>query len=462
MGAGEPQPRDWREYLGSLAIFGMRPGLERVAALLEGLDHPERSFRAIHVVGTNGKSSTTRYAAAVLTASGLRSGAYLSPHIAGFEERVLIDGAPVAPHDLGDAVELVAAQSRTLPAELGPVTQFEVLTVAAFVALRAAGVEAAAIEAGLGGRLDATNVLAAPVVVLTTIGLEHTEVLGDTRELIFAEKAAVITPGADVVFGPLEGLEAAAEELCALREARPHFLGRDVLLAGLPERFSVALEGERLADLSVPTPAPYQTVNAGLAVAACRLLTGGLAPVAVRRALAATAVPGRLQIAGREPLVVADGAHNPHGLAALAEALPALVRPAPRVGVFAIMADKAVDEMLGLLLPLVDIVVCSQASESRSLTAGLLARRVEALGAEAVYEEPDPETAVALARRLAGRGGSVLIAGSLYLLSDLADLLGGGGPGDAGARGAGAREDGAVAREAGAREDGGPGGGAVY
>ena len=469
MGVSEPQPRDWQEYLHSLAAFGMRPGLERVAALLERLDHPERSFRAIHVVGTNGKSSTTRYAAAVLTASGLRSGAYLSPHIAGFEERVLVDGAPVAPNALGDAVELVAAESRTLPAELGPVTQFEVLTVAAFAALRAAGVGAAAIEAGLGGRLDATNVLAAPVVVLTTIGLEHTEVLGDTRELIFAEKAAVIAPGADVVFGPLEGLEAAAEDVCARLGARAHFLGRDVRLAGRPERFSVALEGERFVDLSVPTPALYQTVNAGLAVAACRLLSGGLAPAAVRRALAATVVPGRLQIAGHEPLVVADGAHNPHGLAALADALAALARPAPRVGVFAIMADKAVDEMLGLLLPLVDIVVCSQASESRSLTAGLLARRVEALGSGAVYEEPEPEAAVALARRLAGREGSVLIAGSLYLLSDLADLLGYGEPGDAATReDAGVREDAATREDAGTREDGGtrgdgePRGGGVY
>jgi dihydrofolate synthase / folylpolyglutamate synthase len=457
--AGEPQPRDWRQYLHSLAAFGMRPGLERVAALLERLGHPERSFRAIHVVGTNGKSSTTRYAAAVLTASGLRSGAYLSPHITGFEERVLVDGRPVAPEVLGAAVERIAAESRALPAELGPVTQFEVLTVAAFAALRAAGVEAAAIEAGLGGRLDATNVLAAPVVVLTTIGLEHTEVLGDTRELIFAEKAAVIAPGAEVVFGPLEGLRAAAALVCAERRARAHFLGRDIVVAGAPASFSVALEGERYGDLTVPTPASYQTVNAGLAVAACRLLMGGLDAGAVRRALAGTTVPGRLQIAGREPLVVADGAHNPHGVTALIEALAGLPRAAPRVGVFAIMADKAVDEMLDLLLPLVETVVCTQASESRSLSAALLAGRVKARrarpfghgpriatsdeggtegnergvegskqGAEgaargAVYEEPDPLAAVAFARRLAGRGGSVLIAGSLYLISDLADLL---------------------------------------
>ena len=293
-GADERPPADWREYLHSRAVFGMRPGLERVAVLLARLDHPERSFRAIHVVGTNGKSSTTRYAAAVLSACGLRSGAYLSPHLSGFNERVLLSGRPVAAAALGSAVELVRRESLRLPPGLGPVTQFEALTVAAFVALRAAGVEAAVIEAGLGGRLDATNVLAAPVVVLTTIGLEHTEVLGDTRELIFAEKAAVIAGGAAAVFGPLDGLETAADEVCARVGARAHLLGRDILVAGEPARFSVEVAGERFDDLSVPSPARYQTVNAGLAVAACRLLLGGLDGGAVRRALAATAVPGQI------------------------------------------------------------------------------------------------------------------------------------------------------------------------
>jgi len=343
VGAGDGRGGDWQDYLRSLAVFGMRPGLERVAALLARLDHPERTFRAVHVVGTNGKSSTTRYAAAILRAAGLRAAAYLSPHITGFNERVLIDGRPIAPERLGAAVALVRAECGRLPTELGDVTQFEVLTVAALTALREAGVEAAAIEAGLGGRLDATNVLAAPVVVLTTIGLEHTAVLGDTREQIFAEKAAVIGPGADVVFGPLEGLEDAARQVCDSVGARPHLLGRDVVVSGDPAAFSVTVGGERFADLAVPTAAGYQTVNAGLAVAACRLLLGALEPATARAALAATAVPGRLQVAGREPLLLADGAHNPDGVRALVEALAALERPAPRVGVFAVMADKAVE-----------------------------------------------------------------------------------------------------------------------
>jgi dihydrofolate synthase/folylpolyglutamate synthase len=421
---GEPSERPgrgWESYIKSLAVFGMRPGLERVRPLLEALGRPERTFRAIHVVGTNGKSSTTRYAAAILGESGLRAAAYLSPHIAGFSERVLVDGRPVSAATFGEAVERARRASEALPEALGPVTQFEVLTVAAFVALRDEGVEAAAVETGLGGRLDATNVLDAPVVVLTTIGLEHTEVLGDTRELIFAEKAAVITRGADAVFGPLEGLEGAAEEVCARVSARTHLLGRDFQVSGRVDRFAVDMAGERFADLSLPTEADYQTVNAALAVAACRLLLGRLDRAAVRSALAATAVPGRLQVVMREPLLIADGAHNPQGVAALAGALATVERPRPRIGVFAIMRDKAVDEMLALLLPLVDAVVCTRASEPRSLTAAELARH--AGEARTVHQEDDPRRAVDLARRLAGPSGSVLVAGSIYLLADLADLL---------------------------------------
>ena len=189
-----------------------------------------------------------------------------------------------------------------LPAGLGETTQFEVLTVAALLAFAESGVEAVALEAGLGGRLDATNVVEAPVVVLTNVALEHTEVLGDTRELIFAEKAAVIK-GGDAVFGELDGLEDEAEGL--RRRRRDAALPADVAGPRPPRRRGAgrlrgddraAPEPERWAGLRVPTPALYQVDNAGLAVAAVRLLLGGLEEAAVRRALAGAAVPGRLQV----------------------------------------------------------------------------------------------------------------------------------------------------------------------
>jgi dihydrofolate synthase / folylpolyglutamate synthase len=420
---------DWEAYLDSLAAFGMRPGLERVEALLEGLGRPQRTFRAIHIVGTNGKSSTTRYAAALLREHGLHSAAYLSPHITGYAERVVIDGAPVASDAFGAAVDAVRAAVTELPAALGDTTQFEVLTVAAFLAMAQAGVQAAAIEAGLGGRLDATNVLQAPVVVLTNIALEHTQVLGDTREAIFGEKAAVIH-GGDAVFGPLDGLESLAEARCATTRAHAHLWGRELRASGVPDAFDVTLVdrlGRRAYDgLRLPTLAAYQVGNAALAVAAADLLLGGLNEERVRAALAQAAVPGRLQLVRRAPTVLVDGAHNPHGVRALAASLSAVSPPSPRVLLLAVMRDKAYPEMLNELLPLADTVVCTQAAEPRSLTAAELARHVrEAGGPQVVRETPDAESAYAEALRLAGAEGSVLVTGSLYLLEDLAGVLAG-------------------------------------
>ena len=441
--SGEDAPRDdWAGYLESLAVFGMRPGLERVAELLERLGRPQDAYRVVHIVGTNGKSSTTRYTEALLRAHGLRSGAYLSPHISGWAERVVVDGLPVDAELFGACVLRVRDLVAGLPGDLGETTQFEVLTVAALLAFAESGVEGVALEAGLGGRLDATNVVAAPVVILTNIALEHTEVLGGTRELIFAEKAAVIK-GGDAVFGPLDGLEDEARRVCSAAGATPHFLrpaGRaggltsgDLSAAGAPGDFAVTLQGddsaETWAGLNVPTPALYQVENAALAVVAARLLLGRLDEAAARTALAGTAVPGRLQKVAERPLVLADGAHNPDGVRVLAQSLAAVEVPRPCVGVLAIMRDKDYPAMLRQFVPLLDEVVCAQASEPRSLAAGELAAALRAAAQEVgrdslpVHVVPDPHGALARARELAGPGGAVLVGGSLYLLEDLSDVV---------------------------------------
>ena len=426
-GAGHP-PLGWEAYLESLAAFGMRPGLERVTLLLEDLGRPQASFRAVHVVGTNGKSSTTRYVEALMRAHGLCSAAYLSPHISGFRERVMVEGRPIEETVLAAAVKDVRAAAERLPAALGETTQFEVLTVAAFLAMARSGVAAAGIEAGLGGRLDATNVLEAPVVVLTNIALEHTDVLGSTREAILAEKAAVIK-GGDVVLGELEGLEGRAGAVCAATGARAHFLGRDVRVDGDAHHFAVETRLARYEHLSLPTEADYQVVNASLAVAATELLLGGLDVTATKEALRQTVVPGRLQVVSRRPLILADGAHNPQGVRALAASLAHVRRPSPRVAVVAIMRDKAASEMLVGLLPLVDVVIYTAATNRRSLPATELATVGEQVAAKMSGRPPaadicaDAHEAVARARDRAGETGSVLIVGSFYLLEDLRDLM---------------------------------------
>lgn len=415
--------RDWRGYLDSLAAFGMRPGLERVAALLDAFGRPQDAFRSIHVVGTNGKSSTTRYAAAILKAHGSHTASYLSPHITDYRERVQIDGRTVDGEAFGSAVLRVRAAVDGLPAELGETTQFEVLTVAALLAMAEAGVALAAIEAGLGGRLDATNVLDAPIVVVTGIGLDHTEVLGETRAAIFAEKAAVIK-GGDAVFGPLDGLETDALRACAATGARAHLIGRDFDVTGGPSEFSVTTESTRLDGLNLPTEARYQVTNAGLAVEATELLLGRLDREHTARALASTAVPGRLQVLSRRPLLIADGAHNPDGMRALVASLVTMELARPCVAVVAVMRDKAYAEMLTTLAPFLDAIVCTQASERRSLTAAELAAATSAAapGLELVIEA-DAHAAIDCARKRAGTGGTVLVCGSLYLLEDLADAL---------------------------------------
>ena len=402
------------EILGTRAMFGMELGLARIEAMLERLDHPQRSFRAIHVVGTNGKSSTTRFACAALAASGLRAGAYLSPHISGWHERVLVaePGALPAPIDAAAflaAVEAAEAAAQAVDAERGGAcTQFEVLTAAAFVALRAAGVEAAVIEAGLGGRLDATNVLAAPVVALTGVALDHTEQLGDTREAIAAEKLAVLSPGAVLVAGGVDDeIEPVVQRLAAEHEvARAMLLQPGALDDDLPD---LAAAGT------------FQRGNATLALGAAAALLGD--GFDARKAMAAVAkvqVPGRLEVIARFPLVIRDAAHNPDGARTLSRELPRALRGAsPIVGVLALLADKDVDGVLDALAPAFDHVVVTATTSERALPAErlLAAAQAHGLDAEAV---PDPDDALARARHRAGSGGAVVVCGSLTLLAQLA------------------------------------------
>ena len=403
------------EILAARSMFGMELGLARIEAMLERLGQPQRAFRSIHVVGTNGKSSTTRFACAALAASGVRAGAYLSPHIRGWHERVLVAEAgglpaPVAAAAFLAAVEESEAAAQAVDAERGGAcTQFEVLTAAAFVALRAAGVEAAVIEAGLGGRLDATNVLDAPVVVLTGVALEHTEHLGDTREAIAAEKLAVVALGAVLIAGGMdEEIEPVVQRLAAERgAARALLLGPGALDEDLPD---LAAAGT------------FQRGNATLALGAAAALLGDAFDA--RRAMAAVAkvqVPGRLEVVGRYPLVLRDAAHNPDGARVLARELPrALHGASPVVGVLALLADKDADGVLAALAPVLDQVVVTATASARALPADRLLAAAEAhgLSGEAVA---DPEDALARARHRAGSSGAVVVCGSLTLLEALAD-----------------------------------------
>ena len=349
----------WLEALSPWPRDGF--GLERMRALLAELGEPQAGLPAVHVVGTNGKSTTTRKVEELLRGSGLRVGAYLSPHVRSWAERIRVDGAEA---DL----EALLAEVRPA-AQLLEATQFEALTAAAFVAFRAGGVEAAAMEAGLGGRHDATNVLdETRVVVLTNVSLEHTDVLGSTREAIAAEKLAVIHPGCAVVLGQ--------------REWEP--LAR---AAGA-------------GDVVVETGG-----STALAAAAASAFLGR--PIDGSEA-AGIALPGRLE---RRPGEIRDGAHNPDGVRWLVEHLPA----GDYTVMASILADKDVDAMLAVLADAGRRFVACRSSNPRSLPAEDLAGRARNRF-EVVEARDDPRDALELAHSL---GEPVLVTGSLYLLADL-------------------------------------------
>ena len=399
-----------RVALDGLERFGIRLDLARMQALMRALGDPQASLAAVHIVGTNGKSSTTRMCAAALAASGLRVGTYLSPHVLRIEERVQLDGVPLssARFDRLAAAVLDAADGVADELGEGP-TQFEALTAIAFLAFGEERLDAVCVEAGLGGRLDATNVLDARVVGLTNVGLDHTAVLGDTTEQILQEKIAVVSPGAIVVLGEL------SDELVRLATADAKARGARKVLRVARADFE-AVDGLLAAG--------YQRPNAALALACARAF---LAPTALdvasaRTAVAEAAPPGRLELRQGPPLELRDGAHNPHGMRALvAELDAALDGLRPRVALVALQADKDGAGILDLLAPHVDRVIATTSGHTGALAPEDVATLARSAGVPADVHQ-DASEAYEAARAAAGPEGALLVCGTLYLLARLAAL----------------------------------------
>ncbi|HWC86850.1 MAG TPA: cyanophycin synthetase [Solirubrobacteraceae bacterium] len=393
-------------YLSSLELFGMRFGLDRMRRLMTALDHPERRFRSIHVVGTNGKSSTSRMVAAILTRHGLRTGAYLSPHLVSFGERIRVDDHDLEPARFAAAVARAARAAELVnraAAEDDHVTQFEALTAAAYSELAEREVEVAVVEAGLGGRYDATNVLPSAVQVLTSVGLEHTRWLGPTLADIAREKLAVVKPGGTLVLGA--ELDA---EVAQIAEAVADEQGARLVRAGVDP------------GVAVGAPGAYQRRNFALARAVAEAFLGQLDETAVAAAAAEVRVPGRLQEIAIQPVTLLDGAHNPDGMRALVQSLPELAERHDRlVAVISILDDKDAAAMLRSLLPVCTEVVFTRSTSSRSLPPPTLQSLANQLGGPPSEVMRDPVRALHRARILAGPGGLVIATGSLTLVADL-------------------------------------------
>jgi dihydrofolate synthase / folylpolyglutamate synthase len=382
--------------------------MRRLCALL-GM--PQNRFASIHVVGTNGKTSVTRMASALLEMHHVSTGAYVSPHISSWRERILIRGEPISDEAFTEALERAEESAQVADrsaGEEGPVTQFELLTGAAFVAFANARVEYAVIEAGLGGRLDATNVIPSQLTVLTSVGYDHTEWLGETLEEIAREKVAVLRDHTTLLHGDLPPeVERVVEEEVARRHAR-----------------EIPIEVERPSGR-----APFTLRNWGLAAGVAQLVLDSVDLEAAERLYAGIRIPGRAEVWPGDPPTVYDAAHNPDGARALAESLPDLVGDREVVCCLAILEGKDATGIVNGLAPAVTRFVCTEIPPERIEGSGRPGGRsrpaleVAALcgkagrDAEAVA---DPVRAWERARDLAReRRGVALAAGSHYLLSSI-------------------------------------------
>jgi len=392
-------------YLLSLELFGMRFGLDRMRRLMTALGTPQERFGTVHVAGTNGKSSTVRMTAAILRRHGLKTGAYLSPHLVAFNERIRIDDADLDPDRFGAAVARAARAAEKVNHTLEEgdrVTQFEALTAAAYSELAEAGVDVAVVEAGLGGRYDATNVIPSKVQVLTNVGLEHTRWLGPTIADVAAEKLDIVQRGGTLVVGADLAADAMAlaRRVCSAREA--------TLVVAPPETgLELLAQGE------------HQQRNFAVARAAAEAYLGSLDDTAVRAAAAATLVPGRFQVVDEAPVTVLDGAHNAAGMTALARSLERFAAGRRVVACVSVLDDKDAAGMLRELLPLCAEVVFTASANPRALPAATLESLSGQLGGPPARTVAEPRRALQAAREAAGPDGVAIATGSIYLIADL-------------------------------------------
>jgi dihydrofolate synthase / folylpolyglutamate synthase len=416
------------QWIAGLDLMGMRFGLERMNALMADLGQPCRDLPSIHVVGTNGKTSVTRMAAAFLTASGYRTGAYVSPHVVDWKERIALDGVDIPPPAFAAAATRVRNAAQRVPG--GAVTQFEALTALGLDAFARAGADAVVVEAGLGGRLDATNVIHSAVVALSSVDLDHTDLLGDTVSAIAGEKLGVAPRG----FGGLVVGDQSPASMPQVRTAVEErgmsgwWLGQEITWEDGNDLPMIVRTPNGALRIDADMPARWQRANLALAVGAAeRVLGRGLTEDAIAAGLSRVSNPGRLQVIAGAPVVVLDGAHNPAGAQALADALPRVLGDVRPVAVIGMMADKDAEGIVDALAPVIRSAHVTRASSGRAIRPEPIAQMFLQRGVHADVVA-GPARALEQARADAGPSGAVLVAGSLHLLSDLAPIVMGHGP----------------------------------
>lgn len=408
-------------------IFNLRGGiidlrLDRMSQALALFNHPENQFPSLHIAGTNGKGSTAALLHSILQQAGYRTALYTSPHLESFRERIRIGHQEIAQ---GEVVSLAdEIWQHTYEANV-PLTFFEFITLMAFIYFARNRVDVAVVEVGLGGRLDATNVVMPLVSVITTIAKDHEAYLGPDELSIAREKGGIIKPRIPVICGKVsEPVILVLQEIARLRESPAYFLGTSFSFLLKNERlFDYIGIKQNLSDLALALRGRHQVANASLALAALELASQHLSvpQTALRRGLEAVRWPGRLEVISERPLVILDGAHNPEGVRALADALIELRRGRKIKLLFATMADKEWQLMLGILGVLADEMIFTRVAMERSADPELLAKNIPLPIPNRVIQ--DSRTALAALLDGALPDDILVVAGSLYLLGEIRPLL---------------------------------------
>jgi dihydrofolate synthase/folylpolyglutamate synthase len=411
------------DYLTSLGRFGIKLGLERTEALLHALGDPQELFQGVLVAGTNGKGSVCAMVSSVLQAAGYRVGLMPKPHLISYTERIQVDQRPIAEADFAALLTELQPAINKVASELGPPTEFEILTSAAFYYFARAGIDLLVCEVGLGGRLDSTNVLDLGVNVITNIALDHTQHLGSTLEAIAAEKAGILKPDSIAITGAQPPALAVIEAKARDQQVPLLRLGQEIEVSAIDKDWAgvqatITTPRGTYRDLRIPLLGVYQADNAALAVASIDALRSRgweVSNGALRDGLARTRWPGRLEVIDRDPIVLVDGAHNPAALERSLAAVQKLAKGRPLVIVFGAMRDKDLASMLALLRRVNAPLIFSRIDWHRAEVPTELAKRFEG---ESETAESSAE-ALSRAREKAGRHGIVFVCGSLYLVGEV-------------------------------------------